>query len=75
LAGALIEANVTGYCTTARGVNGAIKDWHVGAIPLINMTQIKTQKAYVNGLPVVGSAEVNLNSRAFQQYKKNFESW
>jgi hypothetical protein len=43
LAGTLVEAKVTGYCTTARGLMGDTKDWHVGAIPLINMTVIKAK--------------------------------
>jgi hypothetical protein len=46
LAATLIEAKVTGYCTTARGLNGPVVDWHVGAIPLINMTKLTGKSAY-----------------------------
>lgn len=60
MSGSLIEAKVTGYCTTARGVAGDVKDWHVGAIPLINMTSVKAKSSYGEKMPVVPSFDVNL---------------
>lgn len=46
LAGVLIEARCTGYCTTARGVNGPVKNWHLGGIPIISMTSVKAKSSY-----------------------------
>jgi len=42
LAGTLIEAGLTGYCTTARRVTASnIDEWQLGAIPLVNLIKVK----------------------------------
>ena len=43
------------------GVNGPVKDWHLGAIPIINMTAVKARSSYGQAKPVVPSYEVNLH--------------
>jgi len=46
ISGALIGAGITGYCVSSRGVVDRVEDWQALAIPLINMTSIKTTVAY-----------------------------
>lgn len=65
MSGTLVEAKVTGYCTTARGLMGDTKDWHVGAIPLINMAIVKAKSQYGDKQPVIPSYEVNLYQKPF----------
>ena len=75
-AGILVESQVTGYCTTARGLCNPVVDWHVGAIPLVNMTSIKAYSTYYKfNKPVVASFDVQLHKGAFLELKNHQDKY
>lgn len=59
LAGALVSAGVSGYCVTARGLVSDADEWHLGAIPLIAMTQTVPNSSYGINMPIIKSGDVD----------------
>jgi 6-phosphofructokinase len=37
----LIESDLTGYCPTVKGVSGTVEQWSPGAIPLVQMLDLR----------------------------------
>jgi 6-phosphofructokinase 1 len=75
-AGVLIQNNLTGVCTTARGLTSPASEWKVGAVPLIAMMDIKTRSSvYGKDQVYIQSGEVDLSNLVFQKAKVSSKAW
>ncbi|KJP88650.1 diphosphate-fructose-6-phosphate 1-phosphotransferase [Plasmodium fragile] len=79
----VIESGLTGYIVSIRGLCGNIKDWKMFAIPFISLMKIlprgqgsKYLKSASKGdLPVIPSAPVDLNGKAYRSLKIALQKW
>ncbi|ANQ07486.1 6-phosphofructokinase [Plasmodium coatneyi] len=79
----VIESGLTGYIVSIRGLCGNIKDWKLFAIPFISLMNIlprgqdsKYLKSASKGdLPVIPSAPVDLNGKAYRSLKIALQKW
>ncbi|KNA00356.1 6-phosphofructokinase [Plasmodium vivax North Korean] len=79
----VIESGLTGYIVSIRGLCGNIKDWKLFAIPFISLMKIlprgqgsKYLKSASKGdLPVIPSAPVDLNGKAYRSLKIALQKW
>ncbi|VWU51920.1 6-phosphofructokinase [Hepatocystis sp. ex Piliocolobus tephrosceles] len=79
----VVECNLTGYIVSIRGLCGAVNDWKLFAIPLISLMKIlpkgqgsKHLKGASKGdLPVIPSAPVDLNGKAYRSLKIALQKW
>jgi len=80
LAAMCVESGLTGYCTTVRGLCGPSHSWKLAAVPIPSMMKVvprsgdDTMKGFEN-LPVVPSAEVDLEGKAFRWMKNSLSGW
>lgn len=70
-AGILIQSNLTGYCTTARGLSSHYQSWNLGGIPLISFIKIRERSSFGINKPVVPSYDVDLNCESFKELQKH----
>eukprot|EP00919_Chromeraceae_sp_WS-2016_P077957 GHVR01184426.1.p1 GENE.GHVR01184426.1~~GHVR01184426.1.p1 ORF type:complete len:530 (-),score=105.52 GHVR01184426.1:343-1932(-) len=79
LAGILVESGLSGYCTTVRGLCGPPSDWKFGAVPFTSMMKVLPRTSDIDkqgmDIPLIPSAEVNLESRSFRYMKNALEHW
>lgn len=80
-----MESGLTAYCCTIRGLCGDTKDWKLGAIPFNSMLMFTAQQD--NGyncpsrgggqtdMPIIPSAEVNLNGKAYRWLRAAVGQW
>lgn len=79
----VIESGLTGYIVSIRGLCGNVKDWKLFAIPLVSLMKIlprgqenKSLKEVSKGdLPVIPSAPVDLNGKAYRSLKIALQKW
>ncbi|GAW80218.1 6-phosphofructokinase [Plasmodium gonderi] len=79
----VIESGLTGYIVSIRGLCGNVKDWKLFAIPFISLMKIlpkgqgsKYLKSASKGdLPVIPSAPVDLNGKAYRSLKIALQKW
>lgn len=79
----VIESGLTGYIVSIRGLCGNVKDWKLFAIPLVSLMKIlpkgqetKSLKSICKGdLPVIPSALVDLNGKAYRSLKIALQKW
>lgn len=75
-AGVLIQNNLTGVCTTARGLLSSPSDWKVGAVPFIAMMSKKNRSSvYGKDQVYIQSDEVDLQGEVYQRAKVASKSW
>lgn len=72
---ALIRGGLTAYMTTARGLSGEVSNWRLGGIPISSIMKIKARSQYGRNKPVVVSAEVDLNSKAYLRAVSDAKNW
>eukprot|EP00921_Rhytidocystis_pertsovi_P005208 GHVQ01009018.1.p1 GENE.GHVQ01009018.1~~GHVQ01009018.1.p1 ORF type:complete len:1639 (+),score=226.92 GHVQ01009018.1:122-5038(+) len=84
LSSILIESGLTGYCTTIRGLCGNVEDWKLGGVPFVSLLRIVpnvTENHHgwsgdtKSDVPVIPSAEVDLQGKAFRWMKTAMEQW
>lgn len=84
LAAICVESGLTGYCTTIRGLCGTTQEWKLGAIPFNSMLKFTAQQesCYLsdiqhgkNDMPIIPSAEVNLNGKAYRWLRSAVGQW
>ncbi|SCM02535.1 6-phosphofructokinase, putative [Plasmodium chabaudi chabaudi] len=79
----VIESGLTGYIVSIRGLCGNVNDWKLFAIPFISLMKIllrgqgsKSLKSASKGdLPVIPSAPVDLNGKAYRSLKIALQKW
>lgn len=64
MAGSLIQAKLTGYCTTIRKVIYNVKEWEAGAIPLLLMTDIDN----LNNKIAIPYQKIDINGDLFKKF-------
>lgn len=74
-AGVLIQNNLNGYCVTARGLSGDVRNWKCAGIPLIALTSCKGKSQYGENRCVINSSYVNLLDKPFKELKANRRDW
>jgi len=74
-AGVLIQNNLNGYCVTARGLSGDVKNWKCAGIPLVALTSCKGKSQYGENRCVIQSSYVNLHDRPFKELKAKRRDW
>ncbi|KAI4839390.1 ATP-dependent 6-phosphofructokinase [Plasmodium brasilianum] len=79
----VIESGLTGYIVSIRGLCGNVKDWKLFAIPFISLMKILPRgqgskylkNASKGDLPVIPSAPVDLNGKAYRSLKVALQKW
>ncbi|CEL99112.1 unnamed protein product [Vitrella brassicaformis CCMP3155] len=78
LASICIESSLTGYVTTVRGLCGPSQTWRMATLPVTAMLKVLPERetqAYGRQVPMVPSAEVELNGRPFKALRSATEYW
>lgn len=82
LATICVESGLTAHCCTIRGLCGEKKDWKLAAIPFNSMLMFTAQQDEVHPelrgkkeLPIIPSAEVNLNGKAYRWMRTAVSQW
>jgi 6-phosphofructokinase len=79
-----IESGLTGYCATIRGLCGETQEWKLGTIPFNSMlsftasqdtTYFSNRSNDKNDVPIIPSADVNLNGKAYHWLRAAAGQW
>lgn len=73
VAAALVQAGVTGYMATVRGLLERPEEWHVGGTPLTAMMDLEQRSGKLK--PVIRKALVELEGAPYRQFAQEREQW
>ena len=71
----LIEKNLTGFCTSVRGLQRPPSEWFPIAIPFVHMLSLVHESQYGINKPIVRSSLVNLKSESINHFRKKRGLW
>ncbi|CEL94756.1 unnamed protein product [Vitrella brassicaformis CCMP3155] len=80
LAAMCVESGLTGYLTTVRGLCGPASTWKMGAVPFPCLLKVLPRSGdevnvVLENVPLVPSAEVDLEGKAFRWMKNSISGW